>query len=89
MLNNTYIHIPCIGASTERMIWKSGIKSWDDFLINHGMLKATKKKQRVLYSGVEESIEQLSGKNHVFLHAGSCPVITGGRTGNLKIKPHL
>lgn len=66
MLNNTYIHIPSIGSSTERMIWNSGIKSWDDFLINHGTLKATKKKQRLLYSGVEESIEQLSGKNHVF-----------------------
>jgi uncharacterized protein YprB with RNaseH-like and TPR domain len=48
------------------MIWDSGIKSWDDFLMNHRMLNATKKKQRLLYSGVEESIEQLTGKNHVF-----------------------
>lgn len=66
MLNNTYIHIPSIGAATERMIWDSGIKSWNDFLINHGMLKITKKKQRLLYSGVEESIEQLADRNHIF-----------------------
>ena len=31
MLDNTYIHISNIGVSTERMIWKSGIKSWNDF----------------------------------------------------------
>lgn len=66
MLNNTYIHIPSIGASTERLIWKSGIKNWDDFLENHGSIKATKKKQRLLYSGVEESIEQLGSRNHIF-----------------------
>lgn len=66
MLNNTYIHIISIGASTERMIWNAGIRSWNDFLLNHGMLKVTKKKERLLYSGVEESIEQLSGKNHIF-----------------------
>jgi uncharacterized protein YprB with RNaseH-like and TPR domain len=66
MLNNTYIHIPSIGSSTERMIWKSGIKSWDDFLKNHLFIKATKKKQRLLVSGVEESIEQLRSRNHIF-----------------------
>lgn len=66
MLNNTYIHIPSIGAATERMIWNSGIRSWYDFLENHRIIKATKKKQRLLFSGVEESIEQLSGGNHIF-----------------------
>ncbi|MCX9084096.1 MAG: ribonuclease H-like domain-containing protein [Candidatus Methanoperedens sp.] len=66
MLKNTYIHIPTIGASTERMIWRSGIKSWDDFLKNHGSIKLPRKKQRLLVSGVEESIEQLKSKNHLF-----------------------
>lgn len=66
MLDNTYIHLQNIGSSTERMIWKSGIRCWDDFLVNHGMLKISKKKERLIYSGVEESIEQLSGKNHIF-----------------------
>ncbi len=66
MLNNTYIHIPGVGTATERMIWNSGINDWFDFLENHEMIKATKKKQRLLYSGVEESIEQLSVKNQIF-----------------------
>ncbi len=32
MLNNTFIHIPRIGAVTEREIWDSGVHTWRDFL---------------------------------------------------------
>ncbi len=66
MLNNTYIHIPNIGASTERRIWNCGIRSWEDFLKNHNMIKLPRAKRRLLHSGVEESIEQLSSGNHIF-----------------------
>ncbi|MDD5473193.1 MAG: ribonuclease H-like domain-containing protein [Candidatus Methanoperedens sp.] len=66
MLNNTYIHIPNIGAATEQMIWGCGIKSWEDFLESHSMIKTAKTKKRLLLSGVQESIEQLSCSNHVF-----------------------
>jgi uncharacterized protein YprB with RNaseH-like and TPR domain len=66
MLKNTYIHIPGIGSSTERKIWGCGIKNWEDFLQNHSAIRALKTRQRVLFSGVEESIEQLSTGNHVF-----------------------
>jgi len=31
MLTNSYIHLPGIGATTEKKIWDSGIKSWDEF----------------------------------------------------------
>lgn len=66
MLNNTYIHIPGIGAATEQKIWKCGIKSWEDFLRNHDAIGTTGSKKRLLLSGVKESIEQLSAGNHVF-----------------------
>lgn len=66
MLNNTYIHIPGIGASTEQKIWRYGIESWDDFIENHHRIKSPRTKKRVLFSGVEESIDQLSRENHVF-----------------------
>ncbi len=66
MLKNTYIHIPGIGLVTERQIWKCGIKNWEDFLENHNIIKAAKAKRRLLFCGVEESIDQLSGGNHVF-----------------------
>ncbi|MGB8218246.1 MAG: ribonuclease H-like domain-containing protein [Candidatus Methanoperedens sp.] len=66
MLKNTYIHIPGIGSSTERKIWECGVKNWEDFLHNHSAIKGAKSKQRILFSGVEESIEQLSSGNHIF-----------------------
>jgi len=66
MLQNTYIHVPNIGASTELKIWKCGIKSWEDYLKNHNLIRLPMAKKRLLHSGVEESIEQLSCGNHLF-----------------------
>lgn len=31
MLEQTFIHIPGIGRRTERELWRSGVRSWDDF----------------------------------------------------------
>ncbi|MCZ7356396.1 MAG: ribonuclease H-like domain-containing protein [Candidatus Methanoperedens sp.] len=66
MLKNTYIHLPGIGSSTERKIWKAGIENWEDFLDNLNLIKVPKTKKRVLLSGIEESIEQLTCENHIF-----------------------
>jgi uncharacterized protein YprB with RNaseH-like and TPR domain/predicted nuclease with RNAse H fold len=30
MLEQTFIHIPCVGRHTERELWASGIHDWDD-----------------------------------------------------------
>jgi uncharacterized protein YprB with RNaseH-like and TPR domain len=30
MLEQTFIHIPGVGPKTERELWQSGIRSWDD-----------------------------------------------------------
>lgn len=32
MLEQTYIHVPGIGAKTERRLWGRGIRRWEDFL---------------------------------------------------------
>lgn len=66
MLTNTYIHIPNIGATTERRIWDFGIKCWEDYMENHNMIKLPRTKKRLLLSGVEESIDQLSSGNHKY-----------------------
>ena len=66
MLKNTYIHIPGIGAATERLIWRYGIKDWEDFLENLDRIKTAKNKKQLLLSGVEESIDQLVRENHIF-----------------------
>jgi uncharacterized protein len=31
MLKKTFLHIPGVGIKTEKMLWESGIHSWDDF----------------------------------------------------------
>lgn len=31
MLRETFVHIPGIGYGTERRLWRSGIRTWDDF----------------------------------------------------------
>ncbi|HNS33373.1 MAG TPA: ribonuclease H-like domain-containing protein [bacterium] len=36
MLKNSFIHIPGIGALTERRIWSKGILTWEEFLKNPG-----------------------------------------------------
>jgi len=32
LLEHTFIHIPGIGPKTERLLWKRGILTWEDFL---------------------------------------------------------
>ncbi|SNQ59211.1 ribonuclease H-like domain-containing protein [Candidatus Methanoperedens nitratireducens] len=66
MLRNTYIHIPGIGSTTERRIWESGIKSWEEYLENQDVVKIPRIKRKSLLPAVEESIEQLSEGNHLF-----------------------
>ena len=31
MLKKSFIHIPGLGAASEKKIWEAGITSWDDF----------------------------------------------------------
>jgi uncharacterized protein YprB with RNaseH-like and TPR domain len=66
MLNNTYIHIPGIGASTEQRIWGCGIRNWEELLENHSMIKMVKNRKRLLLSRVLESVEQLASGSHVY-----------------------
>src|SRR3712207_4206023 len=31
MLNHTFLHLPGIGSTSERRIWDSGVRTWDDY----------------------------------------------------------
>ncbi len=66
MLNNTYIHIPGIGAATEQRIWGCGIRNWEELLENHSVIKMARNRERLLLSGITESVEQLASANHVY-----------------------
>lgn len=35
MLKHTFIHVPRVGEVTERRLWHSGVKTWDDFSSNN------------------------------------------------------
>jgi uncharacterized protein YprB with RNaseH-like and TPR domain/predicted nuclease with RNAse H fold len=67
MLEQTFIHIPGIGQQTERELWRSGIRSWDDFsgfftrpaAISNAL-------RRRLESYIPPSIEAVSNKNAAF-----------------------
>jgi hypothetical protein len=47
MLKNSFLHIPGIGAETEKKFWGKGIRSWDSF--NHtGQDKSPTKKEAII-----------------------------------------
>ncbi|MCL7474888.1 MAG: ribonuclease H-like domain-containing protein [ANME-2 cluster archaeon] len=66
MLTNSYIHIPRIGASTEKKIWSSGIRSWDEFCENHHRTGMSRSKIDQLLEGIEESRQRLEVSDHIY-----------------------
>lgn len=65
MLKNTFLHIPGIGASSERRIWESGILTWDDSM--RLPLPPLKKTVHLFKERIEESLRQLeSGRPGYF-----------------------
>lgn len=47
MLEQTFIHVPGVGAKTERQLWSRGVNSWGDYLKEQFV-------QQVLFSSPEE-----------------------------------
>ncbi len=66
MLQHTFVHIPGIGETTERKIWRSGIGTWSDFVAAHdgGQLKG--RKVEVAFRDVVESIARYDRKDWNF-----------------------
>lgn len=62
MLENTFLQIPGIGITTEKRLWKSGIKSWDLFL-NHRKTDIPSKKLDIISEYVKESKYQMASSN--------------------------
>jgi uncharacterized protein YprB with RNaseH-like and TPR domain len=59
MLTSTYIHMPKIGATVEKRIWSSGIRTWDDFLDRKDELSIQRSKMEMILPGIEDSKERL------------------------------
>ena len=62
MLQNSYIHIPKVGYITEKKIWNSGVKSWENF--DKVNLPSFRKKH--ISKFVDLSIECLKNGNYSF-----------------------
>jgi uncharacterized protein YprB with RNaseH-like and TPR domain len=72
MLNHSFIHIPSVGAVTERKIWNHGIKTLDDFIENApDFFSANKKSQ--LADFIMLSKEHLNNHNSVFFYENLPP----------------
>lgn len=64
MLRQTFVHIPGIGAATERSLWQSGISCWDDFLARPDGAPFSEKRMRDIRPQVEESVKRLGDSDH-------------------------
>jgi len=62
MLKNTFLHIPNIGAKTERKIWDSGIFTWDEFA-SENSIHSTPKKRGLVAGYLQESKQHLISNN--------------------------
>lgn len=67
MLEQTFLHIPGIGPRTERDLWESGIRSWDDFagfFTRPAAISTALRRRLEVY--IPKSIEAVSRKDASF-----------------------
>ena len=62
MLKNTFLHMPGVGAITERRLWESGILSWNDFFKNT-LPPLSQKKRDYLAEQIQNSRLHLQNDN--------------------------
>ncbi len=67
MLNNSFLHIPSVGASTEKKIWDIGIESMDDFLKSAPQFLSIKKRKK-MEEHIVLSKEKIIEKNARFFY---------------------
>lgn len=62
MLEQTFVHIPGIGAVSEKRFWEAGIHSWNDFMKNYPPRLSRPKRDRML-ACLETSRQQAESGN--------------------------
>ncbi len=73
MLTQTFIHIPGFSRNREEQLWKSGIRTWDDFLERGHTLGLPESTRQYISRNLEISKEQLKKENHAFF-SGNLPL---------------
>lgn len=62
MLQNTFLHIPGIGAKTEEQIWGAGLTSWQG-VSGPDQYKIPPKRMEAIKKHTQQSMENISGNN--------------------------
>ena len=66
MLRNTFLHLPGIGYAYERLLWESGVLTWEDFLSAPSLPSALDGRRDRLRPLVEESVKRHDSGDAVF-----------------------
>src|SRR5229473_3891392 len=72
MLEQTFIHIPGVGSTTEKALWHHGIRTWEDIDDGEFRLSAplpiSKGLREKLASYIPKSIQALKNRDATFFH---------------------
>ncbi|MER3425053.1 MAG: hypothetical protein C4293_19285 [Nitrospiraceae bacterium] len=66
VLPRTFVHVPGIGLTTERSLWKRGISSWADFLKSYDKVKLSLRSPRKISQFLEKSEDALRKADAAF-----------------------
>lgn len=70
MLQNTFLHIPGVGKTTERRLWEEGCATWDDYLGDCRRWSCGTASTNAVKRHLEKSKQALENKEHQFFRAG-------------------
>ena len=70
MLTRTFIHVPGLGAHTERELWRQGCVTWERFLQSPEEFQTGGCDRGLFERSVSGSVEALSIGNHQFFQSG-------------------
>jgi uncharacterized protein YprB with RNaseH-like and TPR domain len=70
VLQHTFLHVPGIAKTTERRLWKSGCKTWDDLLEDPMKWSLGSADKTMAKRHIEKSRDALKTQEHQFFRKG-------------------
>ncbi|MBS1721961.1 MAG: ribonuclease H-like domain-containing protein [Armatimonadetes bacterium] len=68
MLQRTFIHVPGLGAHTERSLWQQGCGTWQDFLSQGDSYSIGGADRSSMKNVISKSVEALAAGRHQFFN---------------------
>lgn len=66
MLRQTFIHVPGIGKTTERSLWRQGCSDWDAYLSAANLYSTGRADRSTVRAFIEKSGKSLEDREHQF-----------------------